>query len=116
MFTIEPLYSSIFDHSTGGAYPHTAAEPWTPFNLFLGYTDPASDAAAMAAIQLAASVIHQTAIAEGQSTPDAILDINYAGLGTNLTLLYGDNLPSLRTLRAKYDPNNLLNLTGGWKL
>ncbi|KIJ31859.1 hypothetical protein M422DRAFT_783691 [Sphaerobolus stellatus SS14] len=116
MFTMEPLYSSIFDSSNGGAYPHTSAHPWKPFNLFLGYTNPASDAAAMAAVMSAATAVQQIAIAEGKSSLDAVLDINYAGLGTDLKYLYGKNLPLLRTLRAKYDPHNLLSLTGGWKL
>ncbi|KIJ54877.1 hypothetical protein M422DRAFT_153464, partial [Sphaerobolus stellatus SS14] len=112
---IEAFHSDLYDHSTGGAYPHSPEHPWTPFLVYVGYTDPALDNRAVAAVNSAASIIQAAAIKEGQSSPDAILYNNYAEKGTNLTRLYGDNLPQLQTLRAKYDPQNILNLAGGWR-
>ncbi|KIJ54876.1 hypothetical protein M422DRAFT_153476 [Sphaerobolus stellatus SS14] len=113
--TIEPFLSDLYDHSTGGAYPHSPAHPWTPCNVFVSYSDLAADDRAFAAVNKVSSIIQQLAIEEGQSSPDAILYNNYAGKGRDLKLLFGDNLPLLRVLRAKYDPHNLLNLTGGWR-
>ncbi|KIJ54864.1 hypothetical protein M422DRAFT_240953 [Sphaerobolus stellatus SS14] len=114
-FALEPFTSTLYDHSTGGAYPHSPAHPWTPFAPTIVYSDPANDGAALAAVKSACAIIQQIAIEEGQSSPDAILYSNYAAKGTDLRLLFGDNLPLLRTLRAKYDPLDLLSLTGGWQ-
>ncbi|KIJ29152.1 hypothetical protein M422DRAFT_188866, partial [Sphaerobolus stellatus SS14] len=115
MCTMEPLHSTLFDRSTGGAYPHSRAHPWTPLNVFMAYRDTVSDEETILAIRAASASIQQVAIKEGLSSPDAILDPTYAAKTTNLRLLFGDNLPMLRALRAKYDPHNLLSLTGGWK-
>ncbi|KIJ54878.1 hypothetical protein M422DRAFT_152673, partial [Sphaerobolus stellatus SS14] len=112
---IEPFQSSLYDHSTGGAFPHSAAHPGTPFLVYLGYTDPEADAVALATARTAASVIQQITIEEGQSSKDAILYNNYAQKGTDLRLIFGGNLPLLRTVRAKYDPHDLLSLTSGWR-
>ncbi|KIJ54884.1 hypothetical protein M422DRAFT_152812 [Sphaerobolus stellatus SS14] len=113
--SIEPFNSDLYDHSTGGAYPHSPAHPWTPFQILIGYTDPTADNVTLAAARTAAAAIQQVAIEEGQSSPVAILYSNYAQKGTDLKLLFGDNLPLLRTLRAKYDSHDLLSLTGGWR-
>ncbi|KIJ44595.1 hypothetical protein M422DRAFT_251874 [Sphaerobolus stellatus SS14] len=113
--SIEPFNSDLYDHSTGGAYPHSPAHPWTPFQILIGYTDPTADNVTLAAARTAAAAIQQVAIEEEQSSPDAILYSNYAQKGTDLKLLFGDNLPLLRTLQAKYDSHDLLSLTGGWR-
>ena len=40
---------------------------------------------------------------------------NYADANTPLSDIYGDNLPSLRALKAKVDPRNVMGLAGGFK-
>ncbi|KIJ54446.1 hypothetical protein M422DRAFT_24395 [Sphaerobolus stellatus SS14] len=112
---VEAFHNDLYDHSTGGAYPHSSAHPWTPFLIYIGYNDTSLDARAIAAVDAVADIVQKAAIAEGQSSADAILYNNYAGLGTNVTRLFGANLPTLRTLRAKYDPQNILSLAGGWR-
>lgn len=113
--SLESFTSSVYDHSNGGAYPHTPAHPWTPFQVLITYLDPLTDALALAEVEQSAQIIQQVAIQEGQSSADAILYNNYAQKGTDLTLLYGSNLPTLQALRAQYDPQNILSLTGGWR-
>jgi FAD/FMN-containing dehydrogenase len=29
--------------------------------------------------------------------------------------IYGDNLPRLRDIKQKYDPEGVMDLTGGWR-
>ena len=41
---------------------------------------------------------------------------NYVNNGTPLSDIYGENLPSLRELKAKVDPRNIMGLAGGFKL
>lgn len=40
---------------------------------------------------------------------------NYADANTPLCDIYGENLPSLRALKAKFDPENVMGLAGGFK-
>ncbi|KIJ54935.1 hypothetical protein M422DRAFT_152784 [Sphaerobolus stellatus SS14] len=109
---MQPFNSDLYGHSTGGAYPHSPAHPWTPFQILIGYTDPRADNVTLAAARTSAIAIQQVVIEEGQSSPAAILYSNYAQKGTNLKLLFKDNLPILRTLQTKYDSHDLLSLTG----
>ncbi|KIJ53008.1 hypothetical protein M422DRAFT_242976 [Sphaerobolus stellatus SS14] len=112
--SIEPFNSDLYDHSTVGVYPHSPAHPWTPFQILIGYTDPTADNVTLAVARTAAAAIQQVAIEEGYFSPAAILYSNYAQKGTDLKLLFGDNLPLL-PLQAKYDSHDLLSLTGGWR-
>ena len=47
---------------------------------------------------------------------DDILYPNYALPDTPLELMYGDNVPRLRELAAKFDPGKVMSLTGGFRL
>jgi hypothetical protein len=40
---------------------------------------------------------------------------NYVNSNTSLSDIYGDNLPSLREIKAKVDPRNIMGLAGGFK-
>lgn len=113
--SIESFMRNVYDHSAGGAYPHSSAHPWTPFQVLVDHLLPFNDAANLKAVKDSANAVQEVAIAQGQSSADAILYNNYAQTGTDLTLLYGANLATLRQLRAQFDPDNLLGLTGGWR-
>ena len=67
---------------------------------------------------LVASVDQLTKFAEeeGQDVGDAALYPNYALFGTPLERIYGDKLPVMQALKARYDPGNVMNLAGGWKV
>ena len=60
--------------------------------------------------------VQEVAIKKGQSRADDVLYPNYALSGTPLELLYGENLPRLKQLSRKFDPQGLMTLTGGFKL
>ncbi|KIJ49136.1 hypothetical protein M422DRAFT_28117 [Sphaerobolus stellatus SS14] len=114
--TVEPFMRNTHQHAQGGAYPHSQEHPWTPLQMLIGYVNPLEDKRTASLITKGANSIHAVAIRENQSSADAILYNNYAQQGTDLSLLYGENLQKLRELRARYDPDNIINLTGGWKL
>jgi len=76
---------------------------------------PTSDSFFHDAIAQSAQTIADAANAEGQNISDAALYGNYAVDGTSLERIYGSNLPRLQTIKAAYDPSNVMNLAGGWK-
>lgn len=47
--------------------------------------------------------------------PVGILYPNYASFDTPTSLLFGPNLPKLRSIQHKYDPKGVTDLTSGWK-
>ena len=60
-------------------------------------------------------IIQAKAVEEGQSRWDDILYPNYALTDTPLNLVYGENVPRLREIAAKYDPDKVFSLTGGFR-
>lgn len=63
-----------------------------------------------------AGYLTQVAESEGQNLTNAVLYPNYAIYDTPVYSIYGNNLPVLQAIKAQYDPDNVMSLTGGWKL
>ncbi|KAH8109499.1 FAD-binding domain-containing protein [Phellopilus nigrolimitatus] len=112
-----------FSHSRGGAYPHSSSRQVTPASPFIAYqTDPdlplASQAARHASfaseIKQFSYTIQARAVLEGLSRWDDILYPNYALADTPLELLYGSNLERCKMLAARYDPEKIMSLAGGF--
>ncbi len=68
------------------------------------------------ATRLSAQQLTNVALAEGQDIADAALYGNYAIDGTPLERIFGNNLGTMKATKAKYDPDNVMGLAGGWKL
>jgi len=114
---VEPFLSSAFtSNNQGGAYPHSQA--LMPICYTWSWASSLDDAYWTQAIQDSANMIMQTAIAEGQplTGSNVVKYNNYAPANTPLDQLYGTNLAELQTLKALYDPNNVMGLTGGFKV
>ncbi|KAL5521679.1 hypothetical protein ACEPAF_2427 [Sanghuangporus sanghuang] len=119
----EPFFSS-FAHSRGGAYPHPPGRQVNPTATSLAYSiDPEAPLADKIALQSKfasevrnlASLVQAKAVEEGQSLWDDILYDNYALTDSPLELVYGENVPKLREIAAKYDPEKVMMLTGGFR-
>jgi len=70
------------------------------------------------AVRSSAKALFDVAMSESQSVQDVPLYPNYAVYDTPLANIYGRNPPrlrSLRSLRLKVDPHNIMALAGGWK-
>lgn len=66
-------------------------------------------------MQTSASYLTSLAVSEGQAVSNAPLYPNYAIYDTPLSRMYDDNLSRLQSIKAQYDPDNVMGLTGGWK-
>lgn len=59
----------------------------------------------------------EVAVSEGQVlVPAAPHYPNYALYGTSLASIYGTSLPEMVAVKEEYDPQNVMGLTGGWKI
>ncbi len=68
------------------------------------------------AVRSFADTIRDVALQDGQNMSHAAKYPNYAIFGTPLEDMYGGNVERLRKIRAAIDPDNVIGLTGGWKL
>ena len=62
-----------------------------------------------------AKTIRGVAIADGQNLSRAAVYVNYALFDTPLEEIYGGNLARLRKIKAKIDPERVMDLSGGFK-
>ncbi len=116
--TAEPFLSTYFDKSQSAAYPHYAsATPLLPIFLQFSWRLPEDDDYFINEIKLMANSILQAAVDDGQNV-NGTLQIrypNYALENTPLSEMYGNNVPRLQNIRKAWDPDNVMNLTGGFK-
>ena len=85
-------------------------------NIFFEWEDPAYDAEYLAAITETATRLRSLVAREQGSLYESSPRYNnYAVYDTQLTSIYGENLPLLRKLKKKYDPKGVMDLAGGWK-
>ncbi len=114
---MEPFRADLFNHSsTPSAYPPNRSRVLFPTNLYFAWTSPLNDHNVAAAILQSTNRIRSAALAEGQNIADVALYGNYALFGTPVEALYGANLPRLKSIQSKVDPNNVMALAGGFKI
>jgi len=116
-YDVEPFLPSILTHGSASAYPWTRTQRFLPFNMDFFWTDEQYDDDFYDAIVASSRNLTETAVIEGQaSVPGAPLYPNYVLFGTSVASIYGESLAELISLKEKYDPHNVMGLTGGWKV
>lgn len=115
MWDAEPFSPKHLTFAPEGssAWPPSRAKPFFPLLLFFQFSDPSKY-----------NEIRDIAYASGarlqsylRSRGDDLKVVypNFADSGASVENMYGKNLPRLKTLRKRYDPQNVMGLTGGWR-
>ncbi|CAF1300243.1 unnamed protein product [Rotaria sordida] len=115
---IEPFLSTYFDKSQGGAYPHVpSSTPLLPIVIQFGWLLSEKDEYFINKTKSLAQSILAKAVAEGQDVANSkqIIYPNYALENTPLSMMYGNNVAQLISIRQSWDPENVMNRTGGFK-
>ena len=116
-YDVEPFLPSILTHGGPSAYPWTRTQRFLPFNMDFFWTDAQYDGAFYDAIVQSSRNLTDAAVQEGQfGIVGAPLYPNYALFGTPVASMYGESLAEMIALKVKYDPGNVMGLTGGWKI
>ena len=116
------MLNTIFDHQVNGpaAYFHPPGKFLAPSVVNLYWSDPKEDSFLFDLLKsFQNSVRDFVASAAGGlqpvEPPEGILYPNYASFDTPPSLLFGPNVPKLRSIQQKYDPKSVTNLTSGFK-
>ena len=117
-YAVELFLPTLYSHNKEKtAFPPVRNIPFQPFNLAFSWNSSDFDNVFHNAVLTSAGHVKQKAIEQGQTQlKNAPTYPNYAAFGTPLQNLYGANIPALRLLKARVDPDNVMGLAGGWKL
>ena len=115
-YSIESFTAGLLTHGSPSAYPADRSRPLLPLSISFAWDSEQSDEDFVTAMKETARTITVAADEEGQDIGDAILYGNYALAGTPISRIYGNNLPRLKALKGKYDPDGIMDLAGGWKV
>ena len=112
---LEPFGSGLFSHGSPSAYPPNRSQAVFPSVLNIAWSNASLDDTMADLLRDGAKTIRDLAIADGQNLSDAAVYVNYALFDTPLEDMYGGNLARLRSIKAKIDPERVMDLAGGFK-
>ena len=98
------------------AYPFDRTRVFFPSNLDFVWTSAEDDEVVQDAIRQSERRLTEVAISDSADAANAPIYGNYAVFGAPIERLYGPNLPRLKEIKVKYDPENVMGLAGGWKI
>jgi hypothetical protein len=120
-YVVEPFLQSYLSHANSPSAfpPPSARQPGKAPNLLLvyfGWENASNDDEFVASNRESVDRLSVVAKAEGLllTDPPALYG-NYVDAETPLVDIYGENLPILQALQAKFDPDNVMGLAGGFK-
>jgi hypothetical protein len=113
--TVETFDKGLFSYGKDSAYPPDRSQAVFPSVLTVEWSNSSLDDKVAFALRNFADAIRDVALADGQNVAHAAKYVNYALFGTPLEDIYGGNVERLRKVRAAIDPENVMDLTGGWK-
>jgi hypothetical protein len=127
-YIVESFMPSILSHAaplpgfrTPSAWPPTRAFALFPSEVWYVWNDTAEDAAVIGAQAASAARLRAKAVELGQVQADPQYSDwseypNYAPYWMTKEDIWGGNVERLEEVKAVYDPEDVMGLTGGFKL
>ena len=112
---LEPYGSGLFSHGSPSAYPPDRSQAVFPSVIMIMWSNASLDETMADLLRDGEKTIRGVAIADGQDLSHAAVYVNYALFDTPLEDIYGGNLARLRRIKAKIDPERVMDLSGGFK-
>ncbi|KAJ3518855.1 hypothetical protein NMY22_g13470 [Coprinellus aureogranulatus] len=114
----EPFVPDALSHSSSpSAYPWTRSTLYTPLSIVMVWTDETQDDVFYDALDQIKDTLEAALVMEGhEDVTTAPLYSNYALATVPLSRLYGSNLDTLREIKSRVDPSNVMGLAGGFKI
>ncbi|KAF8483612.1 hypothetical protein DFH94DRAFT_318194 [Russula ochroleuca] len=114
---IWPFLPTMFDTSVDSAWPHREGAPNGPLLVYFMWEGRENDKPWVNQMKAALHHIHQIALREECTTPDAPVYCNTTlEEVTTPQQIYRHNLSALSALRTKYDPDDVMGKTGGFRI
>ncbi|KAJ7580371.1 hypothetical protein C8J56DRAFT_961446 [Mycena floridula] len=114
---IWPFLPSMFDNSVNSAWPHKKGAPNGPLLVYFMWEDEENDDVWISQMKTALDHIYRIALLEKCTTHNAPVYCNTTLADvTTPQQIYRDNLSKLSELRKKYDPDNVMEKTGGFRI
>jgi len=111
----EPFENGIFSHGGPSAYPPDRSRAVFPSIFSIAWSNASLDETMADVVRNGSKTVHDVAVADGQNLSHAAVYVNYALFDTPLEDMYGGNLARLRSIKAKIDPERVMDLAGGFK-
>ncbi|ESK94352.1 hypothetical protein Moror_8217 [Moniliophthora roreri MCA 2997] len=103
--------------SSGSSWPPTRSPGYLPFHLYYGWALKTFDDDYHNAMRQTSRRITEAALADGQAGVDtAALYPGYAIFDTPAEQIWGESLGRLKEVKKRVDPQNVMGLTGGFKV
>ncbi|KAG1907753.1 uncharacterized protein F5891DRAFT_1180783 [Suillus fuscotomentosus] len=113
---IWPFLPSMFDTSTSAAWPHERGRPNGPLLACFQWEGESNDSFWIGMMKQILQSIQKVAEAEGCTNDKLPKYCNTSLADTPVQDIYKEHLPKLIAIRAKYDPNNMMGRTGGFRI
>lgn len=118
-YAIEVFLPTIFSHAAPGssAYPPIRSEQFFPLAIDFEWSDPQFDQPMMDAAASSVVQLGRVAAAQGQHVSTTPVYGNYASPQSfSSQRIFGSQLGRLQSIKKRYDPADVMDLAGGWKV
>nr|AGK29878.1 FAD-binding protein [Volvariella volvacea] len=113
---IWPLSPTMFENSPPSAWPHGPDTAFFPLPIRCLWQGKEDDKYWLDTLAAVTEKVRRYAIEQGCTTDGAPVYYNLALDGTDVSLIYRENLPRLVDIRARYDRLGVMNRTGGFRI
>ena len=113
---IWPFLNTMFDKSSPAAWPHVKGQPNGPLIVYFLWDGKEYDEFWIDQMKEALANIRTVALSEKCTTDNTPVYWNTTLGDTSVQEIYRNNLASLSSTRAKYDPKDIMKNAGGFRI